>query len=94
MGLMSTHTAREDERRSLASSAPQDDLGQTAAAVALAQDMAAMLNTTVEVTWWALCNAPGNVERLLRTPDGWATLSRHIADHLGYGFTDYHPQVH
>ena len=70
------------------------DLGQTAATVALAQEMADLLGIPVGDTWWSLCNVPAHMVRLLESPRGWRRLACYIADDLGHPVPDYWPKVH
>jgi hypothetical protein len=70
------------------------DLGETAAAVALARDVAELLDTNVGETWWSLCNVHDNMLALLESPQGWSALAGYIACDLGLGAADYAPVVH
>jgi hypothetical protein len=70
------------------------DLGQTAATVTLAQEMAGLLGIPVGDAWWSLCNVPAHMTRLLDSPRGWSRLACYIADDLGQPMPDYWPMVH
>lgn len=70
------------------------DLGQTAAALALAQDAAKLLGVDLEETWCSLCNLPLNMVGLLDSPQGWSVLAGYIADDLDLPGRIYWPEVH
>lgn len=93
ISLVNTYAA-DGASRAPARSSLTGDLGQTAAALALAKDTAKLLGLEVEETWCSLCNLPLNMVGLLDSPHGWSVLSAYIADDLGLSAPVYWPQVH
>lgn len=70
------------------------DIGHTAAAVTLAQEVADLMGTTLDLTWWSLCNVPADMLAMLDSPQGWSALAGYIACDLGEPTLDYCPRVH
>lgn len=70
------------------------DLGETASAVMLAQELADALGASVNETWHSLCSVHDNMLGLLQSPEGWSALAGYIACDLGLDAADYRPKVH
>lgn len=65
-----------------------------AAAVTLAREVAGLLGYPVDDVWWALCNVPIAMAKLLDSPEGWSALAGYLACDLGMPDPEYRPRIH
>lgn len=65
----------------------------SAAAVALAREVAGLLNHPLDDVWWTLCNVPAAMAELLDSPEGWGALAGFVACDLGMSDPEYRPRM-